>query len=564
MRLWALILCFVGLSLLGALMAPSRTALLGAMLLLLLPPAVLRPEWIVPSLLILLPFYTVMRRLFLLREPTVLSLDPLILLPDLLVVLAAAHLLLVPFRSRRLALGAWLLARTLNARSQAPGGRYADPGRSRERSERRQAPSAVTAVDLLVLLLLAIVVLGLVVGMRNGVVPALNGMRMFGLYIALYFLARRTFHGYRQVGTLFAITAFTGLLTGGYGIYQTIVGLPAYDQIYFENTPAKLHVIGGFVRAFSTFQFTSHFSVFMLIAFFCALTLVQQRRAGRALRLVCLAALPTTLAAVAVTFVRSTWIGLGAGLATYLLLRFVRRPLLRTAIVLVLIPVAWFFLGRGGGEGAVGTGPASDLPTQVLQARAQSVLVARADTDLAGRYQGLQAALRAAGGGLLGLGLGSTSAERFGGNMIAWTGDSQITTLLVELGWPGLLCFFGVLVFTLRRNLRAIDTTGPGDVRTALVGIASILVGLTITSLTGGPLWYTQPTCVYGWLLTGIAVNAMSRQAAPGSWLLPGSAYRPPGPTEEAALRERGLPSSPARSQEPGARSQERSDRCTS
>jgi hypothetical protein len=532
-RLWMLVAGAVGLALFGTLMAPSRQALMTALLLLLVPLAVLRRDAIVPALLTLLPFYTLVRRLFLLRDPNVLNLDPLILLPDLMVMLAGLHLLARPFVARRPvgwgpALGSMAVRR---ARGVKPNGRL--PGPSSLAADRpdgvpcptspaaRRSPGPVLGrvprparrswsparqVDWAVVTMIAIALLGFVVGTRNGLVPALNGARMFGLYILLYFLARITIRSFRQVGEILLITVFTGLVTGLYGIYQTLIGLPAYDRIYFMNTPAHQHVVGGFVRAFSTFQFTGHFSVFMLITFLFALTLFQQR-SGRTLRLFCLLTMLTAVAAIATTFVRSTWVGLASGLAAYALLQGVRRPLLRWAVILVLIPAIHLganLLARQDGPEL----PAStDNASQVLQARAHSVFAARTDTDLFGRYLGLQAAFHAAATAPFGFGLGSTSAERFGVGAVAWTGDSQITTFLAELGWPGLLCFFAILLMVLRWSLKAIDATAAPDLRALLVGIASVQVGLIVTSLTGGPLWYGQPTCVYGWLLAGIAMN---------------------------------------------------------
>jgi hypothetical protein len=567
-RLWLLVSGAVGLALFGTLMAPSRPALLGALLLLLVPLALLRRDTIVPALLTVLPFYTLVRRIFLLREPVVLNLDPLILLPDLLVLFAGLHLLARPFISRKAvqraasganAAEAWAGVRRYRVPARAKRGEgavlqrpatagrpavsprctaAAETGRQPARctasqpgicrapettaarwcrlqaaARRGETPSPARVVDYAVVLLIAISLLGFIVGTRNGLVPALNGARMFALYILLYFFARVTLRSYRQVGEILLITVFAGLVTGFYGIYQTLVGLPAYDQIYFANSPARQHVIGGFVRAFSTFQFTGHFSAFMLITFFVALTLFQQR-IGRTLRLFCLITMLTAVAGIATTFVRSTWVGLVSALAAYALLQAVRRPLLRWAIVLALVPVIHFgahALARDDGP----TLPASaDSATQVLQARAHSVFAARTDTDLFGRYLGLQAAFRAAATGPFGLGLGSTSAERFGAGTVAWTGDSQITTFLAELGWPGLLCFFAILMMVLRWSLKAIDATAAPDLRALLVGIASIQIGLLITSLTGGPLWYAQPTCVYGWLLTGIAVNLAEGQCS--------------------------------------------------
>jgi hypothetical protein len=535
-RLWMLVAGAVGLVLFGTLMAPSREALMTALLLLLIPLAVLRRDAIVPALLTVLPFYTLVRRLFLLRDPTVLNLDPLILLPDLMVMLAGLHLLARPFIARRPVRRSPALGShgppTADRRRPGRGGNRSAGWQSVRPIDHRSRRSAVGGqrswsparqVDWAVVTMIAITVLGFIVGTRNGLIPALNGARMFGLYILVYFLARVTIRRFRQVGEILLITVFTGLVTGLYGIYQTLIGLPGYDRIYFENTPARQHVVGGFVRAFSTFQFTGHFSVFMLITFLFALTLFQQRT-GRTLRLICLLTMLTAVVAIATTFVRSTWVGLVSGLAAYALLQGVRRPLLRWAVVLALIPAIQLGASLLDRQGASELPATSDNATQVLQARAHSVLAASTDTDLFGRYLGLQAAFRAAAAAPLGFGLGSTSAERFGVGAVAWTGDSQITTFLAELGWPGLLCFFAILLMVLRWSLKAIDATAAPDLRALLVGIASVQVGLIVTSLTGGPLWYAQPTCVYGWLLAGIAMN-----------IVEGPGISPPRPASKRA-----------------------------
>jgi hypothetical protein len=511
----------VGLVLFGTLMAPSRTALLVSLLLLLVPVALARREAVLPALLILLPFYTLVRRLFLLRDPTVLNLDPLILLPDLLTLIAGVHLLFGRCApdARRPTPDAWpgepqLPGVTARLRPSAsgvfPAQRAIDHCPLDARGPRQASGVKSCLVDYLVLALLALVALALVVGTRHGLPTALNGARMFGLYILIYFYTRFTVRRWEKVGEILLITLFAGLVTGVYGVYQTLIGLPSYDRLYFENTPARMHVIGGFVRAFSTFQFTVHFSIFMLLVFFCALTLCQQR-AGRIVRLVSVVTLAASVLGIAVTFVRSTWVGLAAGLAAYVLLRWVRHPVLRWAAVLVLVPVACFSLGALSHEtGPVGA-TTEDSPTVALRGRAYSVLSATPDTDLYGRYLGLQEALRIAASGPLGYGLGATSAERFGVGTVAWTGDSQVTTLLVELGWPGLLCFFGILLLALRANIRAIDTAPSRDLRLLLIGIACMQVGLLVACLTGGPLWYTQPTSVYGWMLAALAVNAGER-----------------------------------------------------
>jgi uncharacterized membrane protein len=249
----------------------------------------------------------------------------------------------------------------------------------------------------------------------------------------------------------------------------------------------------------------------MLIAFFCALTLFQQRT-GRTTRVFCLATMLTAVVAAATTFVRSTWIGMASGLVAYLLLRWVRHPLLRWAVVAVLVPMIYVASTQMARDERARRPQAADSASQVVQMRAQSVFTARPETDLLGRYLGLQAALRTAAAGPFGFGLGSTSAERFGGGPVAWSGDSQITTLLAELGWPGLLCFVAILVLVVRCNVKAIDAAGSPDLRTLLVGMAGIQIGLIVTSLTGGPLWYSQPTCLYAWLLAGVTVNAAEGQ----------------------------------------------------
>lgn len=403
------------------------------------------------ALALLIPFLAFFRRLFLLWSPVQPNMDGLILVPEILVMVLGLKLLTI-----------WIHKRTL----------------ARESIVKEEYP------------ILWLALLGtayLFYPVHWNLIIVANGFRAFTLYVWLFFIVRFIWD-WKHVYGFLIILMFTGLIAGCYGLYQTWVGLPEWDAIWAESTTAKWQTINGQLRIFGTLQYASQFSHYMTLSVIGAIGLIHSNRSGLVTRLLSVATVAVCAMGLALSLVRSSWVGLLIALAFLLFRAFsgIKRYMGAALIIGGLLLLGW------------GSGQEGDpFTTQI-----NSFYSVR-ETTAVERLDGFILGLRAAATLPTGQGLGITNADRLGQGAF-WGGDSQYTTILVELGLPGLALLLWVLVVMLRHGWCMTKYHVDPEIRSLAGTLTALLVAICATSLTGGALLNVNPTNFYFW--TGAAL----------------------------------------------------------
>lgn len=335
----------------------------------------------------------------------------------------------------------------------------------------------------------------------------INGWRVFVLYLALYWITRVVGLSARAVTAWVVLGMTFGGLTGLYGAYQYLVGFPAHEVAWAEATQASSQVIGESMRAFSTFSFTSTFSHYMVIAACICAVAARLDGVGRLGRMLAPFALGLCLVGLAVTFVRSSFLGLIlAGAVGLVVAGSPRRRVLRLVGVLTI------------GAAAILLSPSSVGDAQAFETPSTGTLVAdrllsmrdpRGVGSFATRLVMWQRTVSQATTTYpMGVGVGAGQASRFGGSGFAAAyaySESQFFSILAELGWPGFVLFLWISGYGLVFTLRTYDElASPERKRLALLAIV-IQVGILTTGITGGPILYTIPGSAYYWTALGLA-----------------------------------------------------------
>lgn len=345
----------------------------------------------------------------------------------------------------------------------------------------------------------------------------INGWRIFVLYIGLYWVTREVATSRSAVvGWVVTGVAFSGI-TGLYGAYQYLVGFPAHEVAWANATKAHGQVIGESMRAFSTFSFTSTFSHYMVIGACLCVAAIRLQCTGRLVRLLAPLALAATLTGMAVTFVRSSFLGLMmAGVVTLVVAGRPARRVQRLfgVVALGLAVVVMSPTSKGDAQGY-------DQPSSTGALVADRLLSMRDPTQVGSFQVRLALWQRMLGQSMttypMGVGIGAAGATRFGGDGFAAAfaySESQYFSILSETGWPGLALFLGITIYGLWFSLRAYDELqDPEAKRLALMAIA-IQVGLLTTGITGGPVLYTSPGSAYYWTALGMVAALRRAQRA--------------------------------------------------
>ena len=348
-------------------------------------------------------------------------------------------------------------------------------------------------------------------------VPAgLNGWRIFVLYIGLYWVTREVAKARGGVTSFVVVSVLFAAATGLYGAWQYLVGFPAHELQWAESNPAKYQIIGESMRAFSTFSFTSTFSHFMIIGACMSWAAMRLDAVGRLMRLLAPIALLLCLTGMAVTFVRSSFLGLIlAGIATVVIAGDPAWRLRRLVLVLVVGIGALVLMPSSGGDAQ-----AYDEPTGTGALVADRLMSMRDPTSVGSFNLRLDTWQRTVTNITLiyplGVGIGAGAATRFGGNGFAAAlaySESQYVSLLAETGWPGFLLFCWITGYGLYFSVRTYDELRDPQRKRLVLMAFGIQLGLLTTGVTGGPVLYTQPGCAYYWTALGL-VAAMRRAEA--------------------------------------------------
>jgi len=266
-------------------------------------------------------------------------------------------------------------------------------------------------------------------------------------------------------------------LLASYGLYQYFVGLPAWDAAWLQSV--TFTSVGspeeGRVRIFATLNSPGLLGVVLAVAL---LLLLGRRRLGP-LALVAMALVGVGLA---LTYVRSAWLGLLLGLLG-LALASRGRALPRLVPFALALALAWVALATAGGTSAA------------LLERAGSFGDLGADTSLQARQATPLELLPELARLPFGHGLGTAGeASRLSDSAALPASDNGYLALAYQLGLPGALLVTGAFVVPIVLVLRAAVTkraralAAPAAVLVAFLGLMA--AGDQLYGLAGVILWY--------------------------------------------------------------------------
>jgi hypothetical protein len=108
------------------------------------------------------------------------------------------------------------------------------------------------------------------------------------------------------------------------------------------------------------------------------------------------------------------------------------------------------------------------------------------------------------------VGLGAGASSRFNGNYIvsatAYT-ESQVFSMLAELGWPGFLLYFFIVIYALVYALKVYDKLEDPHLRELVRLMMMIEVGNFVAGVSGGPALYTLPGSAFYWAAMGVVAS---------------------------------------------------------
>jgi hypothetical protein len=126
-----------------------------------------------------------------------------------------------------------------------------------------------------------------------------------------------------------------------------------------------------------------------------------------------------------------------------------------------------------------------------------------------------------------GVGIGAGASSRFTGNFVtsatAYT-ESQVFSMLAELGWPGFLLYLFIVIYGIVYALKVYDRLEDPHARDMVRMMLMMQVGITVSGISGGPVLYTLPGSPYYWSALGMVaaiarmhgLHEEKRQSLPG------------------------------------------------
>lgn len=463
---------------------PSRSSMGVVVSILLVTPVLMRWHWGWTIMFLYSPFGAFIRRVYALYQPGKEGgNDPLTILPDILMMVTL--------------LG--YLATLRHART-------------------REALWGTRPLSAAIVLLIVLCFIEVFNPAMNNITAGMNGLRMFTLWIMLYFVAPIVIDKREKLYHWIYASLGIGAITGLYGAYQYIYDFPVWDKLWAEQNNVTTQAIGDQMRAFSTFTFTSTFSQYMVITIIMATTCLQMKRIGLFVRMLSPFFMACMLLGLAVTFVRSSYLGLLLAWVVGLVVAGKGRGrLIRMAAVVIiggaLVSILPHSQGEGGGYVDPDTQSTSNLvadrmlslaePTRVGTVSIRTTIWQRVITDATFNYPA-------------GVGLGAGNTSRFGSSVdnywvsaAAYT-ESQVFSILAEMGWAGLFLYLFIIGYGLLYSLRIYDLMQEPDDKRIVQMMIMIQVGISTAGVSGGPILYTLPGSCFYWAALGV-VCAMAR-----------------------------------------------------
>ena len=280
-------------------------------------------------------------------------------------------------------------------------------------------------------------------------------------------------------------------LVAVYGIFQYFFPLTSWDLNWIETV--KLASIGspqaGHIRIFATLNSPGTFALVLAVAIILGLGL--RRRP-----LVSLASNLAMVLALALTFVRSSWLALALGAIVFS--ASTRGRSAKRLVIFIVIFIVLIF-GVGG----------SNPTTRAFTERITTLGQLGSDESAQVRL-GLAQEIPAAVSQPLGSGLGTAGqsqklSESGGGGEAKVATDNGYLALLTELGLVGLVLVVLAMARGVRAALRMAGTGGLAE-RQARSAVLAALVALILAN-AGGDILYGVTGAIF-WYLAGIALAA--------------------------------------------------------
>jgi hypothetical protein len=461
---------------------PDRRIVTGVLGLLLVVPALVRWQagWLM--LFVTMPWIAWLRRVQLMLDPLDAGIDrfdALLMVPDIVTGLALVGYILAQRFSRPAAL---------------------QPGEGWLRA--------------LLIALVGICLLEVFNPVMGSVTAGINGLRVFTLYIGLYWVTAFVCQQEQRLHAWITVTLVAVLVSGLYGISQHFVGLPSYDWTWVHSSRAGHQMVGDRVRIFSTFSFTSTFSHFAMIGVCFGWSAWRLRRLSLFTQMISPLCFVVAFGALALTFVRSSYVGLFVAIVAGLVVAGNPRRRVARLLALLAVGAACVFLTpSSAGDTARVDAPRAETSSLVAQ-RLTSIGEGTENSSVSYRLGLWQRHFALVSEFIpMGVGIGAGSGTRFGGDPWAETTaytESQFVSALVELGWPGFLVFLAVTLYGLVYTLWTHDRLRDPERRKILHLCFMVQVGLLIAGITGGPVLYTLPGSAYYWAALGV-VTALAR-----------------------------------------------------
>lgn len=317
-----------------------------------------------------------------------------------------------------------------------------------------------------------------------------------------------------------SLIVFVGILASLHGVYQMLIGYPAFEQYWIDNTDLYSSIAVGHVRrALATFSSAEEWGRYLefgaIIAFgFAAAAKTLGKRLGW---LICGAA---SVAAILLSGQRTAIFGLMLGIATLVLLgaRSLSSALIRLLIMLVPVVLVGVF-AKAPTEDEVWSKDEKETVSALLSHTQRGTLKPAEEDSLQIRFENWASLVttvipsRPLGAGL---GAASLSEARFNRGNEMPPIDNFILVLAVACGIPGALLFVVILAratwfsVVLARQSR----DGPNDWDLKRI-VASLMLPLVLNSIFGltFSIYSVAPVA---WLLIGWISAEMLRSRRNG------------------------------------------------
>lgn len=337
-----------------------------------------------------------------------------------------------------------------------------------------------------VLVLISLLAVSALNPLQGGLAVGLGGALLVVVPMAAFFVGRSLIPD-ALLQRLFLLVACLGLVVAAYGLYQTFVGFPSWDQRWIEQQGNVALNVNGVIRAFSSFSAASEYATFLGIA----IVIWVARARGLARSVIGMIALGVLGTAMWYESSRGIVVFSVIAVASVLAARSgltLRRGLLVGAALLFALPLV---IGR-----LAPTQSSNDPGARLAQHQVDGL------SDPLGAGSTLPVHITSIIGGLtsairdpIGIGVGSItiSGEKYGGAVRPTEADPS--NAAVAAGLPGLLAYLAVVFLALPSVYRQASHRRDSLSLAAL----GVLVVTSLQWLNGGQ----YATMFWPWLILG-------------------------------------------------------------